>query len=51
MTSGESMAVISTSPLLLIPLAYFFEEDTPTKKSIIGTLLAIFGVIGITLSI
>ena len=51
MTSGESMAIISTSPLLLIPLAYFFEQDTPTKKSILGTLLAIFGVIGITLSI
>ena len=51
MTSGESMAIISTSPLLLIPLAYFFEKDTPTKKSIFGTLLAIFGVIGITLNI
>ena len=51
MTSGESMAIISTSPLILIPLAYFFEQDTPTKKSIFGTLLAIFGVIGITLSI
>ena len=51
MTSGESMAIISTSPLILIPLAYFFEQDRPTKKSILGTLLAIFGVIGITLSI
>ena len=36
MTSGESMAIISTSPLILIPLAYFFEQDTPTKKSIFG---------------
>ena len=51
MTSGESMAIISTSPLLIIPLAYFFEQDIPNKKSIFGTIFAIIGVIGITMSL
>ena len=51
MTSGESMAIVSTSPLILIPLAYIFEKDVPSKKSVAATFLAIIGIIGICLNL
>ena len=51
MSSGETMAIVSTSPLILIPLAYIFEGDIPSKKSIFASLLAISGVIGISLNL
>ena len=51
MSSGETMAIVSTSPLILIPLAYIFEGDIPSKKSILASLLAISGVIGISLNL
>lgn len=51
MTSGESMAIVSTSPLILIPLAYIFEKDIPSKKSVTATFLAIIGIIGICLNL
>ena len=51
MTSGESMAIVSTSPLILIPLAYTFEKDVPSKKSVAATFLAIIGIIGICLNL
>jgi len=51
MTSGETMAIVSTSPLILIPLAYIFEKDVPSKKSVAATFLAIIGIIGICLNL
>lgn len=50
MTSGEAMAIVSTSPLLLIPLAFIFENDRPTTQSVIGALFAISGVIAMALA-
>ncbi|MEE2808969.1 MAG: EamA family transporter [Verrucomicrobiota bacterium] len=50
MTSGESMAIVATSPILLIPLALFFEKDKPTVLSVLGGTLAVAGVIGMALS-
>ena len=43
--SGIVMAVVATSPLLLIPLAYVFEGDKPTRLSIVGALVGVAGVI------
>ena len=50
MTSGESMAIVATSPILLIPLAFAFEKDRPTFLSVIGGTFAVAGVIGMALS-
>ena len=50
MTSGESMAIVATSPIILIPLAIIFEKDKPTVSSILGGLFAVSGVIGMVLS-
>ncbi|MCH2060036.1 MAG: DMT family transporter [Verrucomicrobiales bacterium] len=45
MTSGEAMAVTATSPLLLIPLAYFFEGDRIRALSLLGAFVGVSGVI------
>ena len=50
MTSGESMAIVATSPIILIPLAFVFEKDRPTILSVIGGAFAVAGVIGMALS-
>ena len=50
MTSGESMAIVATSPIILIPLALIFEKDKPTILSVLGAIFAAIGVIGMALS-
>ena len=45
LTSGEAMAVTATSPLLLIPLGYFFEGDRIRRLSVLGAFLGVGGVI------
>ena len=45
MTSGEAMAVTATSPLLLIPLAYFFEGDKIRPLALLGAITGVSGVI------
>jgi|TARA_B110001454_G_scaffold146183_1_gene135695 drug/metabolite transporter (DMT)-like permease len=45
LTSGEAMAVTATSPLLLIPLAYFFEGDRIRPLALSGAFLGVGGVI------
>ena len=50
MTTGESMAIVATSPIILIPLALVFEKDKPTISSFLGGVSAIIGVIGMVVS-
>jgi len=45
LTSGEAMAVTATSPLLLIPLAYFFEGDRIRPLALLGAFTGVSGVI------
>jgi len=49
MESGLVLAVISLTPILLIPLAWAFENDRPTLLALIGGLIAVFGVIALHL--
>lgn len=37
--------VVSTSPLVILPLTYFLEHDRLARHSIIGTLIAVGGVV------
>ncbi|MDF7800395.1 DMT family transporter [Pontiellaceae bacterium B1224] len=37
--------VVSTSPLVILPLTYFLEHDRLSRHSIVGTLIAVGGVI------
>ena len=47
--SGLVLPIVATSPLLAIPLAWWFEGERPTKRSVVGGLIAVAGVIGLTL--
>lgn len=46
--SGVVQAIVSVTPILTIPLAYFFEGDRPSLRSVIGGVIAVAGTIGLT---
>jgi drug/metabolite transporter (DMT)-like permease len=41
------MAIIATTPIVVMPLAYVFEGERPTKRSIVGGIVAVAGVVGL----
>lgn len=43
--SGLVLPVVATTPLMVIPLSAWMEGDRPTRRSIAGGLIAVFGVI------
>jgi drug/metabolite transporter (DMT)-like permease len=43
--TGIVLAIIATTPIVVIPLAYFFERERPTRRSLVGGLIAVCGVI------
>jgi len=47
--SGIVLPIVAMSPLVAIPLAWWLEGDRPTTRSILGGVLAVAGVIGMTL--
>ena len=44
--SGAVQAVVATTPVLIIPLAWAIDGDRPTRRSVIGAIIAVIGVIG-----
>ncbi|MEO7297276.1 MAG: DMT family transporter [Verrucomicrobiota bacterium] len=48
--TGIVMPIIATTPLVVIPFAHFMEAEKPTVKSIIGSAIAVCGVIGLVLA-
>ena len=47
--AGIVLAIISTSPIVIIPLAYFLDGERPSRRSLFGSLIAVGGVAGLTL--
>jgi drug/metabolite transporter (DMT)-like permease len=47
--TGIVLAIIATAPIIVIPLAYFLENARPTPHSLAGGLIAVVGVIALTL--
>jgi drug/metabolite transporter (DMT)-like permease len=45
--TGLVMAIIATTPIVVMPLAYVFEGERPTKRSIVGGIVAVAGVVGL----
>ncbi|MFO1487996.1 MAG: DMT family transporter [Verrucomicrobiota bacterium] len=43
------LPIVATTPLAVIPLAHFFEKERVTKRAIFGGVIAVAGVIGLTL--
>lgn len=48
--SGLVLAITSTTPLVVIPFAYWLEGDRPGPRSLAGAVLAVGGVIGLTIT-
>lgn len=48
--SGIVLPIAATTPLLAIPIAYWLEGDRPTRRSIVGGVIAVGGCIALTLS-
>ncbi len=44
--SGAVQAVVATTPVLIIPLAWLIDGDRPTVRSLLGAVVAVAGVIG-----
>ena len=48
--SGVVLPIVATTPLVVIPFAYFLDGDRPGIRSLVGGMVAVAGVIGLTLS-
>lgn len=47
--SGIVLPITACAPLAVIPLAYWFEGERPSKRSIAGGVLAVVGAVALTL--
>lgn len=48
--SGLVLPIVATAPLLSIPIAFWLEGDRPSRRSILGGLIAVAGCIALTLA-
>ena len=47
--TGIVLAIIATTPILVILLALIFELERPSRHSLVGGGVAVAGVVGLTL--
>jgi drug/metabolite transporter (DMT)-like permease len=47
---GLVLPIAATAPLLSIPIAFWLEGDRPTRRSIIGAVIAVAGCVALTLN-
>jgi drug/metabolite transporter (DMT)-like permease len=47
--SGIVLPIAATAPLLSIPIAFWLEGDRPTRRSLVGGVIAVAGCIALTL--
>src|ERR1039457_413017 len=47
--SGVVLPIAATTPLVSIPIAFWLEGDRPTRRSIVGGVIAVAGCIVLTL--
>lgn len=48
--SGIVLPIAATTPLLAIPIAFWLEGDRPTRRSVLGGIVAVIGCIALTLA-
>jgi drug/metabolite transporter (DMT)-like permease len=48
--SGLVLPIAATTPLLSIPIAFWLEGDRPTRRSIVGAVIAVAGCVALTLN-
>lgn len=48
--SGLVLPIAATTPLLAIPIAYWLEGDRPSRRALVGGIIAVAGCIALTLA-
>jgi len=48
--SGIVLPIVATTPLFAIPIAWWLEGDKPSRRTIVGSLVAVSGCIALTLA-
>ncbi len=48
--SGIVLPIAATTPLFAIPIAYWLEGDRPTRRALVGSVIAVAGCIALTLA-
>ena len=48
--SGIVLPIAATTPLLAIPIAFWLEHDRPTRRSLLGAVVAVAGCVALTLA-
>ena len=49
-SAGEVLPVVALTPLVIVPLAQWVEGERPTKRSLLGGVIAVAGVVGLAWS-
>ncbi len=47
--SGIVLPIVATTPLVIIPFSYWLEGDRPSVRSVLGGVIAVVGVVALTL--
>jgi drug/metabolite transporter (DMT)-like permease len=48
--SGIVLPIVACTPLVIIPLSYWLENERPTRRSLLGGLIAVAGCIALALA-
>lgn len=48
--SAIVMPIVATTPLVIIPLTYWLEGERPSRRSLVGGLVAVAGAVGLALT-
>jgi drug/metabolite transporter (DMT)-like permease len=46
--SGIVLPIVATTPLVIVPLSFWLEGDRPTRRSFLGGIIAVAGVVALT---
>jgi len=47
--SGIVLPIVATTPLVIVPLAWWIDGDRPSRRSLVGGVIAVAGVVALTL--
>jgi drug/metabolite transporter (DMT)-like permease len=47
--SGIVLPIVACTPLVIVPLSYWLEGERPTRRSLLGGVIAVAGVVALTL--
>jgi drug/metabolite transporter (DMT)-like permease len=48
--SGIVLPIVATTPLVIVPLSFWIEGDRPTRRSLVGGVVAVFGVVALAIA-